>query len=197
MSDAKKNALQNRINVLQNKLNEELLIPKVFITNRWNASGVINISTYVARPYPLFRIRPLYHTFYDAFMKNGIDPDGKIRTSPAKKQRKRLEIITTYLQKSIIVTGLRNPKIPMHCVVVRWKERGITLRYYNRHALIHLLKHFHLEDKPEDFMFNILKNLNYPMYVIREALIKGKEGKMEKMIKEIEFNNVRGWKIEL
>lgn len=197
MSETKNSVLQNRIHQYQKKLNEDLLIPKVFITNRWTVNSIEIISFYVARPFPLFQIQPLYHTFRNAFIKEGIDPDGKVRTSSAKRKKKRLAILTTYLRKELIVTGLRNPKIPMKSVVVRWKEKGVTLWYYNRYAFLYLLKHFHLESEPKNFMHTLLKNLHYPRYVIREAVIKGREAKMEKMINTIEFNNLRGWKIEL
>jgi len=184
-----------------NTLDVDLLIPKVFLEKEWTIRNTKNYAFYITRPYPIFFIDALYDMFRDAFIKKGINPDGDILTSgsprhmPTKKKRvikEKKKFTPTWAGGNV-----KNPKMFWKHLVVRWKENSVTLEYWNRSAKLYMFKDGELSEKPSDFMYNILKNLNYPMYAVKDAIRKKLVKKLVKIINIIKVNNLRGWRIDL
>ena len=186
---------------IRSKVDVNLLIPKVFLEKEWTVRNTKNYAFYVSRPYPIFFIDALYDMFRDAFIKKGINPDGNILTSGSPRHmptpKKRIVKETQHFAPSWASETVKNPKMSWKRLVIRWKENGVTMEYYNRCARLYMFKNGELNEKPSEFMFNILKNLNYPIYVVRDAVKKGLVWKLIKILNIIQINNLRGWRIDL
>lgn len=182
-------------------LDTDLLIPTVFLEKEWTIRNTKNYSFYVSKPYPIYFIDALYEMFKDSFTKSEIDPNGTILTSGSPRHmptpKKRLMIQKRRVNPQWAGGSVKNPKMVWKRLVVRWKENSVTLEYWNRGSKLYLFKDGELDENPSQFMYNILKHLNYPFYVVKDAVRKGIAQNLVRIINIIKTNNIRGWRIEL
>ena len=183
--------MERYIQRIRDQIKEDLIIPTLYLTNSWETKNITRYSLYVKYPYPLFLMKPIYRMFRDAFLERDIDPDEKLKFQSKKKDR--LEIKETKL--NTIKGPIKDVK--GHSVVARWKEHGFTVQVHPREIAISLYKNVELIEDPTSFVFNMLKKMNYPYYVIRFMVEIDKINSLIITIGKVEMKNALGWQIFL
>ena len=191
MSQTKNYVVQKKYEMITKKLDIDLVIPRLTPEKNWSVRNAQIYALYVSRELPTFFLRPLKKMFHDALVKKGIDPSGGVKVGDkSHSPRPRVHLKRYYIQKHFVEGKC---KIPVDTLVIRWKERGITLQYWKRNARIYVFKNFFLDENPENFMYNILKTLEYPKYVTIDAIRTNNIRNLEWIVRTIQKNEVRGW----
>ncbi|MHA1150383.1 MAG: hypothetical protein ACTSR8_19360 [Promethearchaeota archaeon] len=82
-------------------------------------------------------------------------------------------------------------------LVFRPSWAGFTVQVWVRAICLTVYKNYSL-DKPVNFVSSLLTDrLEYPKFVILEAIRKGKVEVLLKEQEQVRINNQRGWRIEL
>jgi hypothetical protein len=182
-----------------NQIEPELLTPKVFLERSWELNGgTKNHYMYLARPFPKFRLGALNNCLKAYLENNGVSVDQKTTVGGRyhRYQKKPVLEMKRFRINPVFVSGNVGNMYAWR-VTFRASWAGFTIVYWTRAVCITTYKGYTLDD-PVGFAVSFLNNtVNYPKYVVREAIEKGKVEVMLKQYKQIQLNNARGWRIEL
>ncbi|MBD3350054.1 MAG: hypothetical protein GF364_01030 [Candidatus Lokiarchaeota archaeon] len=182
-----------------NQIEPELLTPKVFLERSWELNGgSTNHYCYLARLFPKFRLGALKEGFEAYLARNGVSHDQTTTVGGRHHRYERkpvLELKRFKINPQFIRGNVRN--IYSHRLTFRASWLGFTAVFWVRAVCITVYKNYELDD-PEDFISRFLTDtINYPKFVVEEAIEKGKTEFLLKQHDKVKLNNLRGWRIEL
>jgi hypothetical protein len=160
----------------------DLLVPQLDLVRSWEAQGTKCHYLYVKRPVPLFCLEALLSMFRDALEAEGVEfPDKAVFKS-------------TYEMRRNFGGGC---KVPVHYLVSRWEKNGVTFTFWTRGVQVALFKGFALSEDPPAFVGGVLHNLDYPRYMVEDALRKGEMGSVRRILERVRRGRAMGWPLEL
>ena len=198
MSRTSLQTLEEKTQILMEKLDMHLVIPRVVLEKEWDFRGAMTYFLYVSREKPLFFIQPLFNMFHDSLVKDGVNPREKVRVGGKTNNhppRGVLEIKTQNLNQSAIETGKqrRRVRVVVNHLVVRRKDKGISLSFFKRAVKIIMFKGYKMSGEPGTFINNMLVKYNYPRYVAMDAIQGNNIDKLIRLINDVKLGEVRGW----
>ena len=185
------------------KANSDLLIPRLFITNRWalkNSTGkspIYTIAMYIARPIPLIQLNALHDALKQNLVKLGINPSGKMTVGV----RHHRPILNLSKRKMLVYNNKNKPFwIYYSCLTYRSPEK-FTMVVFPRNLTLHLHNDCNMrnsiESNPVNFIKILFNNINYPEFIILEAINCNTTKRLAEKLNTIRWNHKLGWRIQL
>ncbi|MHA1280266.1 MAG: hypothetical protein ACTSQ8_24090 [Candidatus Helarchaeota archaeon] len=184
---------------IYDRMQPELLTPSVKLERSWTLNGgIVNHYMYLARPFPKFWLNALYECIKNYLELNDM-PHNKTTVVGGRYHRyeakKILELKRFRINPAFLSGNVKNAF--SYRLVFRPSWAGFTAVFWTRAICVTAYKGYSL-DEPVNFISSLLTStLNYPKYVIFEAIRKGKVEALLKEHEQVRINNQRGWRIEL
>ncbi len=197
--EAKFESNKDRFDEIWNRITPTLLVPKLFLERSWALSGgSVNHYLYLARPFPKFRLGALHRSMREYLAQYGVSEEDRTTVGGKyhKYETKPVLELKKFKINPIFLKG-KAKDVYSQRLTFRAAWANFTAVFWVRAVCITVFKNYKLED-PANFLSSLLTNtLNYPKFVVSEAIEKRKIEYVLKEHEQVRINDKRGWRIEL